>query len=119
MTTETTTTAPAEHGASPEPADPLARASREALAMYHAAYEAGRVKEEEFRAAVHPKIWELHNQIEEQGNLTHEASMDLHVAELCRHLPGLAPTIRVMWMHVIDERTEQVGRCCTSWPVVV
>ncbi len=61
MTTETAATAAAEHGASLEPTDPLARASREALAMYHAAYEAGRVKEEEFRAAVHPKIWELHN----------------------------------------------------------
>ena len=44
-------------------------------------------------------------------------SMMLHVEKLCRHLPGLALTVRVMWMHVINTRTVNVGRCCTSWPV--
>ncbi len=45
--------------------------------------------------------------------------MMLHVEELCRHFPGLAPSIRVMWMHVLDERMDRLGRCCTDGGPIV
>jgi len=34
----------------------------------------------------------------------HGAENDFHIAELCRHLPGLAPAIRL----------DRVGACCTD-----
>ncbi|MDP8923077.1 MAG: hypothetical protein M3O34_09415 [Chloroflexota bacterium] len=61
----------------------------------------------------------MHVEVDELDGEAHFESMMLHVEELCRHLPGLAPTLRVMWMHVIDARPDRVGRCCTTWPVEV
>ncbi len=42
------------------------------------------------------------------------AWVDVHVAELARHLPGMAPAIRLLWAHVIDERVDAVGTCCAD-----
>jgi len=50
-----------------EPIDALTGASLEALEMYRAGQAEGRIKEEAFRDAVHPKIWELHMAVVEQG----------------------------------------------------
>ena len=44
----------------------------------------------------------------------HGAENDFHVAELCRHLAGLAPAIRLVWAHVLDARLDRVGACCTD-----
>jgi hypothetical protein len=39
------------------------------------------------------------------------------IAELARHVPGLAPALHLAWEHVIDTRLDDVGRCCTTGPV--
>jgi len=97
-----------------EPAGALTGASLEALEAYHAVHAEGRIKEEAFREAVHPKIWELHMAVVEQGHLTNEATIDLHINELFRHFPGLAPALRLAWVHVLDCRLDRVGTCCAD-----
>ena len=97
-----------------EPIDALTGASLEALEMYRAAHAESRIKEQQFRDAVHPKVWELHMGLIEQAHLTNEATIDLHIAELCRHFPGLAPALRLTWAHVIDCRLDNVGARCTG-----
>ena len=43
------------------------------------------------------------------------AEQDRFVDELCRHLPGLAPAIRaVAWHHLDQQCKADVGRCCAS-----
>ena len=32
------------------------------------------------------------------------------IAELARHVPGLAPALHLAWEHVIDTRLDDVGR---------
>jgi hypothetical protein len=34
--------------------------------------------------------------------------------EMCRRAPGLAPILRLLWAHVLDTRTTDLGRCCTD-----
>jgi hypothetical protein len=34
-------------------------------------------------------------------------------AELARHLPGLAPVIRMVWEHVVSVAYQNPGDCCT------
>ena len=36
----------------------------------------------------------------------------LMIAELMRHLPGLAPAIGVVWRHIMETSYDDVGRCC-------
>lgn len=40
------------------------------------------------------------------------ADQALRFAELARHMPGLYPVLRMIWMH-IDLDTDRVGTCCT------
>ena len=70
-----------------------------------------------FRAAVHPTIWELHKEIGELDQAARDASSDMWIAELARHVPGLAPALHLAWEHVIDTRLDDIGRCCTTGPV--
>ena len=116
MTTETIATTspaptdPAEATAQPPiPADVVA-----AVAAHDEASEKARAAEAAFRAVVHPDVWKMHVEVEELWGEARFEGMMLHVEELARHLPGLAPTSRVMWMHVLDERADRVGRCCTD-----
>jgi hypothetical protein len=37
---------------------------------------------------------------------------DLVVAELMRHLPGLAPAIGVVWLHIMTNNYNDHGYCC-------
>jgi hypothetical protein len=68
---------------------------------YREAQDKANAADAAFRVAVHPKIWELHKEI----------------AELARHVPGLAPALHLAWEHAIDTRLDDVGRCCTTGPV--
>lgn len=43
-----------------------------------------------------------------------EAWVDVLVAELCRHMPGIAPAIRATMTHIYEGRHEDIGVCCTS-----
>lgn len=43
----------------------------------------------------------------------HGAWGEVVVAEMARHAPGLAPLLWMLWQHVMETRTADVGRCCT------
>jgi len=109
MTTETenTTAAPAE------PADPLARISLELLADYRTASEA---RDAADRALEHlsPTAQVLERALSDAVTDLHAATTEFQVAEVCRHVPGLAPAIRILWAHVLDCRLDRVGACCTD-----
>ena len=106
--TENTTTTPAE------PTDPLARISLELLAEYRVASEARDAADRALAEHLSPTAVALGRTLSDAVTDMHGAEIDLHVAELCRHLPGLAPAIRLVWMHVIDARLDRVGSCCTD-----
>jgi len=36
------------------------------------------------------------------------------IDEVGRHLPGLHPAVRAIGRHVIEQRPDERGRCCTS-----
>ena len=112
MTTETTDQAATV--AAPEPTDPLARESLELLAALREATRARADLDRRFRHYLSPEAIPLERELSDAVVDEHGAANDLHVAELCRHLPGFAPTIRLLWAHVIDERPDRVGRCCTD-----
>ena len=116
MTTQTIDQA--ETVAAPEPTDPLASASVEALAAYRAAEKERSRLDREFERHLSPAALELWRQVSDAHVDAHGAANDLHVAELARHLPGFGPAIRLLWAHVIDCRFENVGQCCTTGPVV-
>ena len=40
----------------------------------------------------------------------HSATMAWYMAEICRHLPGIAPALVAVWEHVREERG--AGVCC-------
>ncbi len=100
-------------------ADALAADSRRALARYQ---EAGAERSRAERALMEhlsPVAADLYRALSDADSEAQGASAELHVAELCRHLPGLAPTIRLLWAHVIDCRLDDVGACCgADGPVV-
>ena len=111
MTTEATTnttTAPAER------ADPLARVSLELLAEYRVASEARDAADRALAEHLSPTAQALERALTDAVTDLHAATTDFQVAEVCRHLPGLAPAIRLVWMHVLDARLDRVGACCTD-----
>ena len=96
------------------PADPLARMSLELLAEYRTAAEARDAAERGLGEHLSPTAQAHGRTVSDAVTEMHGAENDLHVAELCRHLPGLAPAIRLVWMHVLDARLDRVGACCTD-----
>ncbi len=111
MSTEATTTT----SAGPvEPADPLARISLELLAEYRVASEARDAADRALADYLSSTAQALERAVSDAVSDLHGATTDLHVNELCRHLPGLAPAIRILWVHVIDARLDRVGVCCTD-----
>jgi len=110
ITENTTTTATAPVA----PADPLARVSLELLAEYRTAAEVRDAAERALGEHLSPTAVALGRAVSDAVTEMHGAENDFHVAELCRHLPGLAPAIRLVWMHVLDARLDRVGACCTD-----
>jgi len=108
QTETTTTTAPAE------PTDPLARMSLELLAEYRVASEARDAADRALADYLSSTAQGLERAVSDAVSDLHGATTDFHVNELCRHLPGLAPAIRILWAHVLDCRLDRVGACCTD-----
>ena len=104
----TTTTAPVE------PADPLARISLELLAEYRVASEARDAADRALAEHLSPTAAALERALSDAVTDLHAATTDFQVAEVCRHAPGLAPAIRILWAHVLDCRLDRVGACCTD-----
>jgi len=86
----------------------------ELLAEYRTAAEARDAAERGLGEHLSPTAQALGRTVSDAVTEMHGAENDLHVAELCRHLPGLAPAIRLVWMHVLDARLDRVGACCTD-----
>ncbi len=95
-------------------ADALSAASLEALARYREPCVERQRAERAPMEHLTPVATELYQTVSDAGSEAQGASMDLHVAELMRHFPGLAPVLRVAWAHVIDCRLDAVGSCCTA-----
>ena len=98
----------------PEPTDPLARASLEALDRYRATSRERSRAERALMEHLSPAATELYRVLSDADAEAQGASTELHVAEVCRHFPGLAPALRLAWAHVIDCRLDAVGTCCTD-----
>jgi len=96
------------------PTDPLARISLELLAEYRTAVQARDAADRALAEHLSPTAVALGRTLSDAVTDMHGAENDFHVAELCRHLPGLAPAIRLVWAHVIDARLDRVGACCTD-----
>jgi len=111
MSTEATTTTSAETVA---PTDPLARISLELLAEYRTAAEARDAADRALAEHPSPTATALDRLLSDAVTDLHAATTDFQVAEVCRHAPGLAPAIRILWAHVLDCRLDRVGVCCTD-----
>ncbi len=92
----------------------LAAESRKLVAEHDAAREKVKAAEELFKAVADPTTWKLHVELEELEGEVRFASMMLHVSELARHLPAMAPAIWLIWMHVIDAKLDAAGTCCAD-----
>ncbi len=103
-----TTTAPVA------PADPLARISLDLLAEYRVASEARDAADRALAEHLSPTAQALDRALSDAVTDLHAATTDFQVAEVCRHAPGLAPAIRILWAHVLDCRLDRVGTCCTD-----
>ena len=73
--------------------------------LYVAQEEAGAA----LKAMLTPEQARLFTAYEEAAISANLETWDLYVAELGRHLPGLAPAIRAIWLHIAESRH---GRCC-------
>ena len=104
----TTTTAPAA------PTDPLARMTLDLLAELRTTMAARDVADRALAEHMSPTAAALERAVCDAVTDMHGAENDLHVNELSRHLPGLAPAIRLLWAHVIDARPDRVGLCRTD-----
>ena len=96
------------------PADPLARISLELLAEYRVASEARDAADRALGLHLSPTAQALERALSDAVTDLHAATTDFQVAEVCRHAPGLAPAIRLVWAHVLDCRLDRVGACCTD-----
>ncbi len=110
-TTEATTTTTTEPVA---PTDPLARISLDLLAEYRTAAEARAAADFALAEHLSPTAVALGRAVSDAVTEMHGATTDFQVAEVCRHAPGLAPAIRILWAHVLDARLDRVGFCCTD-----
>ena len=94
--------------------DRAAPASVEALADYREMARERAKLERTFQRHLSPQAIPLYRALCDAVTNEHVAANDLHVVELARHLPGFGPAIRLLWAHVIDERLDRVGQCCTD-----
>jgi len=94
-------------------ADTLAAESQSLYARYQdAALAHERLEDElaaQFPLALALKVRDLTDAIA----LTNDAHLDFCVAEIARHLPGLAPVVNGLLTHVLRMSYQQPGACCT------
>lgn len=71
-------------------------------------------REDALNGQLHPGIWQLVIGLVERRDEINEARTRTQMAELMRHLPGIAPAIGVVWEHVQNTNPENIGWCCTG-----
>jgi hypothetical protein len=110
--------------ASPTATPPLARVvnfpelaaeSRRLAALCHETQQATGPASEALKAQIGEEHYRLamaymEGPHDQQRDVWH----DLVVAELMRHLPGVAPAIGVVWLHIMESGYDEHGRCCVD-----
>jgi hypothetical protein len=89
--------------------DDLVAESLAHLARSNAACTAVDDVEEALKATLSPEQLALFTDYEHAAHHSEWAAEQMYVAELARHLPGLAPMVWAMWHHVIEG---EIGVCC-------
>jgi hypothetical protein len=95
------------------------RSSDEGATMLHDDDKMARRAEEDqldrrLRAELTEGQWQMHERLLELNATALHEDEDLRLEELARHLPGVAPAIRVLAEHLIEQRAADVGSCCTA-----
>ena len=93
--------------------DDLAAESRRLLAESQAAAATAAELEERLRETLSPEQRKLFIQFHDAQGDAAITEATRHVAEIARHLPGVAPVIRMLFEHAIGEYLYDVGACCT------
>lgn len=92
--------------------DALASRCTDLQGDYHIDMNRCADKENALKATLHPAMWAAVHEALEQRDVMAQAFTDLLVAELGRHLPGLAPALMLVWDHVKEITPKNVGFCC-------
>jgi hypothetical protein len=58
----------------------------------------------------------LNSRIQDVLGEVFDEEYDRFIAELARHLPGVAPAVRLLAFHVIEAKSDDVGECCEPQP---
>jgi hypothetical protein len=63
--------------------------------------------------------WELVRRLvslSQEGLIARECDAGVvRVEEMARHFPAMAPAIRVVGEHLLEQQAPDVGKCCTSF----
>lgn len=93
----------------------LAAESRRLNDAVRVAHEALLEADARLRAEIgHDAAWKASQRTDDAYAHEIELFHDFMFAELCRHLPGVAPALRVIRMHVFEQRESEAGVCCAS-----
>ena len=72
--------------------------------------------QEAFSARVDHETWLLHDAILVEGGHIYDRERERFLDSLERLLPGLAPIVRLVAYHVIEENYAHPGECCSPEP---
>jgi hypothetical protein len=95
------------------PLDDLTADSLDALAEYQRVGDAVGPAHGALFATFTPEQHALWLTLEPLVGEQQDAEIRLHLAEVARHFPAIAPTLTLLWEHCIDTRLPDTGRCCT------
>ncbi len=101
--------------------DTLAADSRRALAEYEIARAAANAAGDAAVAAIragHPDAARLHQEAIELEGAANHAWADVLAAEVARHMPAMAPTVRLLWVHMLGARNDRLAVCCEAGQVI-
>ena len=72
-----------------------------------------------FRDSLTPEQWRMYFDLERIDGNRHIDETDAFVEELCRHMPLLAPAIRCVAWHLLEQKLADRGTCCEHpWEAV-
>ena len=94
-------------------AEELAAESRRLMTEYQDAAAARETLADQVEGLLLPEGQALLRTYSDAGTDASTAEIDYFVSEIARHLPGLAPMIRVLLSHVMVTSYQQPGACCT------
>lgn len=94
-------------------ADDLAAECRDLFEKYTQSLGAHMTAWNRFVASLTPEQAKLARDASDTQTEYHLNEADWQATELARHLPGMAPSIRMIWEHITTVAYRQPGACCT------